>query len=313
MAAVTVTDARKPLAHLKKEGAMTAPKHLLSAKSHANDECVIVFGTLFSEMSFTLLGSSMPTNATAGSPGLHQLAIFPKSQVDGVIAISVTRMVLGKREETVFHYPFFIYVKWKDGKPIAELDESWVSHKIISCVTRSGIEVVLPKDRRVSSTPFREPNTTKVSLVPDADLLCRYLVGTATLREVRQAMIKEKVEKSAPKRIESLTRKLRIATARSSYVEGICDTLTDEIRKKSADASAFAALLLKFMQTTDSKWFRRLVPWFAVSMLRDLLSGKFATSDGVTYQERLLRYKIREEMETGRVEKEPHVQSVRSY
>ncbi|HWP61298.1 MAG TPA: hypothetical protein VN495_01720, partial [Candidatus Paceibacterota bacterium] len=94
----------------------------------------------------------------------------------------------------------------KDGRPWIDLEKTWDPARRVGALSSSQIAAKI-KGRTFC---YRRHNLDRMPegsfLVPDGDLLCRYLYGTATAAEVLHAAVQKGLEPTLAARVESLTR-----------------------------------------------------------------------------------------------------------
>lgn len=187
------------------------------------DNKAISLTALHTNARIKLFGSTMPMSAqrTDEFSSPSQLIVYPEQGKDGIVAIAVAIVSEDRKGYQRSQYvTAFLRVSWKQkgeqAYPFIDLDESWVPADRIGQVTHEGVEVMLKNGRRFSSRDNFKYDVNKGKdlprFVPDGDLLCRYLWGTAHAADVLHAAVQEKVkslEPTAVKRVEQLTGELR--------------------------------------------------------------------------------------------------------
>ena len=189
-------------------------EHFLTAR--VLDKKAVLIECNFKSCGITVFGSTVKLSAIPGTYE-HQFIVHPEPGKKGIIAL-----VLQHNDKTVSYHPTILEVVWKNNSPVVELAESWATSERVGHVSPFGIEVMLPNGRRFASHG-RFPMVDKSKrplLVPDGDLLCRYLFGTAKAHEVLHTAVQHKLEtnKDIVKFLEEEAKFLR-RTARTLHAE----------------------------------------------------------------------------------------------
>ena len=164
-----------------------------------------------------LLGSTFPTSVQADghSTGHPQVTLYPEKGQNGLVAVAV---VISHNPKAMAHFiSAFLEVTWKnkDGNdyPFVDLDKPWISADRVGQTTSHDIEVMLPGGKRFCTYDHfgwkHNEGKNLPTCVPDGDLLCRYLWGTAHASDVLHAAVQHKLEPTAKKRVEELTNEVR--------------------------------------------------------------------------------------------------------
>ncbi len=148
-----------------------------------------------------VIGASVPTSVLPGrfvsSFGLQLWG----SEI-GVVALSVCTKRFHDRKNGAM-FPFLLVIRPDGGDVVRiDLEEQWVPTEFTQVHTYH-LEVQIG-DEWFSSSKSYPGITRHARHVPDANLLCRYLVGTATADEVRAAAEEAVAEASREKRIVEL-------------------------------------------------------------------------------------------------------------
>lgn len=225
------------------------------------------------------LGSTMPMNVDVikpGETGVTQIVLYPELGEDGLVAFCV-RINRGQGAEYV---PVFYHVVWKEKEgikyPFIHVDESWVSTERIGRATASSIEVM------VKGKCFSSRENADTIFVPDGNLLCRYMWGSASALDVLHAAVQKKVEPITDKRVEQLRREVRIATQELSrsveLVTQLQDDLSYHIRRsgeyvrQTDDLMAINSQLYKAISPIY-ELFGRLPVWMQPKSLRSIIGA----------------------------------------
>lgn len=158
-------------------------------------------------------GASMPANVKPGIDNVGSITLYPESGKNGIVAILVIEVqkASGKarngQERSAMH---FFEVIWRDGEnegekfPFIDLKTPWFPVERVGQVTQYGVEVTLPDGKR-----FNSELCNGCFHVPDGNLLCGYLWGTVTKREVAHAGVQERLEVVRSEIISDQNRALR--------------------------------------------------------------------------------------------------------
>jgi len=156
----------------------------------------------------------------------NYLACRVQEDTHGIIVIDLAIPKIDGRNSG--HEQYVIPIGWGDDKLIVDLKTVWVPpiSGRIPCLSIQGIEVVI--DDEIFSSYRDEPGVRKV---PDADILCQYLIGELNDQEVRVLVTAYVEEVSATKRVKEL--------------EGVIAKLESELTDTNATVSDLKAELLE--------------------------------------------------------------------
>lgn len=236
--------------------------------------------------SLRLLGSTMPTNVDViqvGENGVPQIVMYPKPGEDGLVALCI-RILRGQNADYV---PCFFRVVWKEKEgtkyPFIYLKESWVSPERIGHAAQSSIDVTI-KGKRFSS--FKRNGEDAPIYVPDGNLLCRYLWGTASALDVLHVAVQKKVGPITAKRVEQLGHEVQAVTQELNLnrqrMEDLKTKLSFYLNANGEYVQQVEDLQVTTMGLRNaimpiSDWFGRLPTWMQPKSVRDLIkvaSGK---------------------------------------
>ena len=166
---------------------------------------------------------SLPDQVLGTHRTVDELTIYPDPDEGkgGIIAVSVLsteRDHKGKPwSDTIFA---FFEVIWRGNHPFINLDETWTSPERIGQLTQKDQIIVTIRNRRYCSYNHHQwkNGESQPTFVPDSDLLCRYLYGTASAADVLHAAVQHKLEESAKSRVEKLSTEVaRLELERSRW------------------------------------------------------------------------------------------------
>lgn len=144
-----------------------------------NEGCILLSGV--QEDQIVLVGSTMPTSLRTGTTS-SMFILHPVPEQSGMVAINVISGRFGDKRYPK-NFEFMLSVTWQD-KPFVDLENQFVpAPGIYGQAVREHMEVRIDN---VVYTDYEHlcGQNPKTRLVPDPDLLCRYLASQATAEEV---------------------------------------------------------------------------------------------------------------------------------
>lgn len=212
--------------------------------------------------SMHLHGTTVPCSARSGGSNLTNLIIYPEPGKDGIIAITLQHVKVGHRDRAMYSFDnFFLKVTWKQKEgeepyPFVDIENPWFSAERIGQATRDGIDVVIKGIRFTTYPHGIDKNERNIFHVPDGDLLCHYLWGTADAADVLHAAIQRKLEPILQERIAKMTNEVRVLENIERMRQDQVRHLSEQV-KRLEDSIRLAADTLK-EETFLEKFFGRL-------------------------------------------------------
>jgi|GEM_PF-4604158 len=171
-----------------------------------------------------ILGASMPRSGMRDVPVSFASFSIAKEQKEGLIVLTV----IGGRLE----HSFAVHVTWRDDKLIVDLDKRFVPRpwRLLQVTQIDGIDsrpprieatlengvIAVSKDRySVSVYTVCDPERNYL-VVPDGDLLARYLIGQAELADLVKFAAEWSVE--APARVTLAQAKRELEDKKSALI-----------------------------------------------------------------------------------------------
>lgn len=173
-----------------------------------------------------LVGSSCKASVLPGKTPLTYIGFEPQERQSAVVAVIIHVCHSEKgREKSTSRESHLFKINWKDGKTHLDVKEVWVPMK-----ERLGQFVgehlqVHAGDEFYGTDRAKAEKDSSYNFVPDCNLLCRYLNGTANIPALKAAVEKVKVEESVNEKAErekaELNRLLREHINRLSAVKTV--------------------------------------------------------------------------------------------
>ena len=153
------------------------------------------------------------TSVVPGSIQLTSLTVCPEKDISGLVAIGVYLDATTTRKSATDHEYFFLLPANHIRGPIVDVHDNWIplSGKLIQ-LDGGNITVVTDTEKFVHPFTYSPGNTMVINywnqvgytIVPDANLLCRFAVGVATIEELRAAAVEAAVLESLPDKLRRL-------------------------------------------------------------------------------------------------------------
>ncbi|MEA1929408.1 MAG: hypothetical protein U9M92_00765 [Patescibacteria group bacterium] len=227
------------------------PSNFFRAK--VSDKGVILLRPYFTGSSIRFLGTSIPTSAKPGDNELASICIYPEESRPGLVAVVV--MVPGKRRDTNFRQ-FFLQVRWENGQPRIDLEETscLLDSRRLGQAYDDHIEVEID-GQRYSSVSVRATRAGKPILhVPDANLLCCYLAGTAGAEEIVEAAEEQEAEVSVREELAGVKAELANRTEEWAATQAAYSRFREELGPvKSAVLSLCRSVAQQWWQSRATK------------------------------------------------------------
>jgi hypothetical protein len=212
---------------------------ILTAKVVGNK--AIALSAKYTQAPFSVIGSSMTVSAQQHSieDGTAQVTIYPQPDQDGIIAICALWDRQNAEPDTFYG---FLSVTWKDKDgqkyPFVELEEMWSPSERIGHMQEDVITVQIRGETFYTAPSRAQTIGKRAHFVSEANLLCRYLVGTATASEVLHFATQACAEQSARSRLAQ-------ALQRNSELGGAVDRLELQAARHRTSAIALADFVRK--------------------------------------------------------------------
>lgn len=216
------------------------------------------------------MGASCPASPLPMTGNLTSFTLAPHRGKKGVVAIKVSCQSSGKREpESALYY--LLKISYYAAEPSIDLDDHFVAGAgCLAQLTNDGLFVTAGDQKFVapdfdySLVGMEEQSARKqalwakqgIRIVPDANLLCHFLVGEAPLEQVEAAAEALKEEDAWPeqrkaleKRFEERCQQIREQAAQDAQVLANDKTAAEEVRQNQQVAAsnsskkAFAQIL----------------------------------------------------------------------
>lgn len=208
------------------------PSKILAAKSNGNTVSIIPIGDA---NYFYFGGASVPTNEIPGRfKSVHSLTLVVEKK--GIVAVSVS-YTIGKSN---YNTDFFLSLENKDGKVKVDLDDQWFPKaERLGNISDYGVVNVMIDDKWYTTDegykldPGKDQGSIKKGkiFVPDANLLCKYLIGNIDAQAVIDAAQEVTEEKSAREQIAELEKEKKKLTDLLDAAEFVAKTANQAVEK----------------------------------------------------------------------------------
>lgn len=176
--------------------ASISAEYYIGANGKAGNDSVLL-SISFAQSAITCMGASCPASVGAMTGGLTSFTIVPQKGKNGVVAIRLFRESAGRYEPD--EDLFFLLPVTYDEKPFVDRKNPLIpSADHLAQLTRDGLFVTAGDQKFAAlNTAYHKSSSVAeikmawakqgIRIVPDANLLCRFLVDEATLEQVEAA------------------------------------------------------------------------------------------------------------------------------
>lgn len=253
------------------EGSEMKPKDVLAAKSSGTG--VLVSGILDDQI--CVIGASLAMSVRPGDYARSFMIYLPDDVEFGVIALAVSSHRFNKKGNTGYSsypsFPFLLAVRRSPrGETLVDLEEQWVPSQPAQ-VYGSCLEVQIGDERFSTEKQYEKGNSRQIRYVPDANLLCRYLVDKATADEVRAAAEEAVAEMSRQERIAELEAQVKrleagaqgslvVIRARDATIEQMrtrAQKLDDDLLDALGARNEWRGYVERLRRLLSGRWFLR--------------------------------------------------------
>lgn len=216
-------------------------EYYTSANRKTDDDSVLL-SVSFAQSAITCMGTSCPASVGAMTGGLTSFTVVPQKGKRGVVAIRLFRESAGRYEpdEDLF---FLLPVEY-DTQPFVDRKNPLIpSADRLAQLTRDGLFVTAGDQKFAAlNTAYHKSSSAAeikmawakqgIRIVPDANLLCRFLVDEATLEQVEATAEAFQEEETWPAKYAALEVQLQAGKTE-------CDKLNKFLKRAREDRSYF--------------------------------------------------------------------------
>jgi len=213
------------------------------ASAEAGDSRILI-RVDYTQAVIRFLGASCDASVKPNNEALNSFTLFPTPGKPALVALAVVNKDKHPDEWT---RAYFLDITWREGSlPWVDLDEAWIpSRATKGQALEWGITVQIGKVTYSSDFHDEKRQSATLRLVPDGNLLCRFLIGDATSAEVQAAAETFKEEEAWPAQKAALEQAVRILRNDKMSDARELDALRDRIKTLLAETSETRARCAK--------------------------------------------------------------------